>query len=159
MRGKRKRPEQRTPILKKLSKDERAKARERAKDRTKEKMMMKMIGRSQLVEEETNDHGEITKTNVSEVNRTSFEVTHCEEEIEELCKNDRFPEFVMNKKNHISNESYDIINKLNSSLPMLNHHRNQGAANSIEVPYSISTSHIFLVFKIFCLLVFNKRYL
>lgn len=42
MRGKRKRPEPRTPILKKLSKEERAKARERAKGRTMEKMMMKM---------------------------------------------------------------------------------------------------------------------
>lgn len=143
MRGKRKRPEPRTPILKKLSKDERAKARERAKDRTIEKMMMKMKGRSQLVkvvEEEVHDHGEIVKNNISEVNRSSFEATHPEEEIEE---NDRLAvcnDFVMNKKDHISNESYDIINKLNSSFPMINHHRSQGAANSIEVPCSITTS-------------------
>ncbi|XP_019096290.1 PREDICTED: transcription factor TCP18-like isoform X2 [Camelina sativa] len=91
MKGKRKRPEPRTPILKKLSKDERAKARERAKDRTIEKMMMK--GRSQsvnVVEEEVHHQGEIVKN--------------------------------------------DIINKMNSSFPMISHHRSQGAANSIEVP-------------------------
>lgn len=140
MRGKRKRPEPRTPILKKLSKDERAKARERAKDRTMEKMMMKMKGRSQLVkvvEEEAHHHGEIMKNTISEANRNSFEMSHCEDEIEKLCKNDRFAvcnEFVMNKKDHISNESYDIVNyKLNSSFPVINHHRSQGAANSIEV--------------------------
>ncbi|KAG7582445.1 Transcription factor TCP subgroup [Arabidopsis suecica] len=139
MRGKRKRPEPRTPILKKLSKDERAKARERAKDRTMEKMMMKMKGRSQLVkvvEEEAHHHGEIMKNTISEVNQNSIEMTRCEDEIEKLCKNDRFAvcnKFVMNKKDHISNESYGIVNyKLNSSFPVINHHRSQGAANSIE---------------------------
>lgn len=150
MRGKRKRPEPRTPILKKLSKDERAKARERAKDRTMAKMMMKMKGRSQLVkvvEEEVHDHGKMVKNNISEVNRSSFEATHPEEEIEELCKNDRFAvcnDFVMNKKDHISNESYDIINKFNSSFPMINHHRSQGAANSNEVPYYITDLHYYV---------------
>ncbi|CAA0382877.1 Transcription factor TCP18 [Arabidopsis thaliana] len=140
MRGKRKRPEPRTPILKKLSKEERAKARERAKGRTMEKMMMKMKGRSQLVkvvEEDAHDHGEIIKNNNrSQVNRSSFEMTHCEDKIEELCKNDRFAvcnELIMNKKDHISNESYDLVNyKPNSSFPVINHHRSQGAANSIE---------------------------
>ncbi|EOA30616.1 hypothetical protein CARUB_v10013748mg [Capsella rubella] len=148
MRGKRKRPEPRTPILKKLSKDERAKARERAKDRTMEKMMMKMKGRSQLVkvvEEGVHHQGDqIVKNDISKVNQSSFKVTHCEEDIEELGKNDRFAvcnDFVMTKKDHISNESYDIINKLNSPFP-IHHHRSQGEANSIE--HQFTELHHFL---------------
>ncbi|XP_019092502.1 PREDICTED: transcription factor TCP18 isoform X2 [Camelina sativa] len=147
MKGKRKRPEPRTPILKKLSKDERAKARERAKDRTMEKRMMKMKGRSQsvnIVEEEVHHQGEIVKNNLSEGNQSSFKVTQCVEDIEELCKNDRFAvcnDFVMNKKDHISNESYDIINRKNSSFPMISHHRSQGAANSIEQQQQFTDLH------------------
>ncbi|XP_010489907.1 PREDICTED: putative F-box protein At3g17620 [Camelina sativa] len=111
LRGKRKRPEPRTPNLKKLFKDEGAKAREREKDRTMEKMMMKMKGRSQsvkFVEEEVHDQGEIVKNNISEANQSSFKVTQCVEDIEELCKNDRFAvcnDFVMNKKDHFWNKS------------------------------------------------------
>nr|UDM55029.1 TCP transcription factor 16 [Rorippa aquatica] len=142
MRGKRKRPEPRTPILKKLSKDARAKARERAKDRTKEKMMMAMNRRSQVkvVQEKAHNLDEIIKKNKSKLNWSSFEATHCEEEIEGLCKNDHF---VMNKKDHISNESCDIINKWNSSFPMLHHHRSQGAATSIEQHHQFTDLHHF----------------
>ncbi|KAL1221595.1 Transcription factor TCP18 [Cardamine amara subsp. amara] len=140
MRGKRKRPEPRTPILKKLSKDARTKARERAKDRTREKMI-KRRSQEKVVQEEAQNLDEIIKKNKSKLNWSPFEATHCEEEIEELCKNDHF---VMNKKDHIPNESYDIINKLNSSsFPMLNHHRSQGAATSIE-HHQFTAPHHFL---------------
>ncbi|CAH8354991.1 unnamed protein product [Eruca vesicaria subsp. sativa] len=136
MRGKRKMLHPRTPILKKLSKEERVKARERAKDRTKEKMMKR---RSQVnvfdEEAHNNHHDEIVKNNKSYVYCNSFEATPCQEEIQELlCKNDGLEVcngFVVDKKGHMS-ESYDMINKMNSSFPVLNHHRSQGAASSIE---------------------------
>ncbi|CAH2053378.1 unnamed protein product [Thlaspi arvense] len=147
MRGKRKMSQPRTPILKKLSKDERAKARERAKDRTKEKMM-KRRSQEHVVEEEThNHHGEIVKNNKTSVNWSSFEATPCQDENEQLSKNDRFAvcnEFVVDNKDHISDESYDMINKLNSSFPMLNHHRSQGAATSIEQQNQFTDLHHFL---------------
>ncbi|ESQ48046.1 hypothetical protein EUTSA_v10021948mg, partial [Eutrema salsugineum] len=133
MRGKRKMSQPRTTILKKLSKDSRAKARERAKERTKEKMMKRRLQVNVVQEEAPNQYGE---NNKSDVNWSSFDqATTCEEEMEELCNNDRFAvrnEFLLNKKDHISDEAYDMINKLNSSFPMLNHHRSQGAATSIE---------------------------
>lgn len=134
-------PQPRTPILKKVSKEARAKARERAKDRTTEKMMNRRSQANVVEEESHNYHDEMTKKKKSDVDWSSFEATPCEEEIEEFCKKDRFAvcgEIVIDKKDHISDQSYDMIRKTNSSFPMLNHPRNQGAT-SIEVPYSIST--------------------
>ncbi|KAG2315866.1 hypothetical protein Bca52824_018988 [Brassica carinata] len=138
-RGKRKMLQPRTPILKKLSKDEREKARERAKDRTKEKMM-KRISQVNILDEEAHNHrDEIVKINKSHVNCKSFEATPCQEEIEELlCKNGGFA---------VCNEFE--VNKLNSSLPMPNHHRSQGTASSIDqVPYSISHLLILRVYSV-----------
>ncbi|CAN8269093.1 unnamed protein product [Cochlearia groenlandica] len=89
MRGKRKMTQPRTPILKKLSKEARAKARERAKDRTKEKMMM-MKRRSQV--------------NVVVEEEEAHDTHHDQDEIviEEIRK----------KGYNISDESYGMINKL-----------------------------------------------
>ncbi|KAG2246651.1 hypothetical protein Bca52824_086279 [Brassica carinata] len=136
MRGKR-RMSQRTPILKEMSKDARAKARERAKDRTMEKMMKRRPQVNAVEEVEAhNQLDEVVKNNNTGVNwNTTFEVTPCGENMEELCKNNRFADyndFVVNKKDHISDESYNMISKLNSSFPVLTHHRSQGVATSIE---------------------------
>ncbi|KAJ0249156.1 Transcription factor TCP18 [Hirschfeldia incana] len=121
MRGKRKMSQPRTLILKKLSKDARARARERAKDRTKEKMM-KRISQVNILDEEAHfHHDEIVKNNKSHVNCKSFEAPPCEEEIEELCKKDGFA---------VCNEF--VVNKFNSSFPMANHPRSQGTAISID---------------------------
>ena len=134
MRGKRKMLQARTPILKKLSKDERAKARERAKDRTKEKLMKRRSQVTVLDAEAHNQHDEIVKNNKSHVNCKSFEATPCQEETEELlCKNDGFA---------VCNEF--VVNKFNSSFPMPNHHRSQGTVSSIEVLYSI-ISHLLIL--------------
>ncbi|KAF8100197.1 hypothetical protein N665_0229s0027 [Sinapis alba] len=148
MRGKRK-LSQRTPILKELTKDARAKARERAKDRTMEKMMKRrpQVNAAEEVEAH-NQHDEVVKNNNNTgVNwTTSFEVTPCGENLEELCKNNRFAvynDFVVNKKDHISDESYNMISKLNSSFPMLTHHRSQGAATSIEQQEEVRDVHHF----------------
>ena len=146
---------QRTPILKEMSKDARAKARERAKDRTMEKIMKRRPQVNAVEEVEAhNQHDEVVKNNNSGFNwTTSFEVTPSGKNMEELCKNNRFAvynDIVVNKKDHISEESYNMISQLNSSFPMLTHHRSQGAATSMEVTYSISTSHISLhIFKKF----------
>ncbi|KAG2271518.1 hypothetical protein HID58_067803 [Brassica napus] len=126
VRGKRRMSQPRTPILKKLSKDARAKARERAKDRTKEKMMKRSAQVNVVVEEEVhNHHDEIVQKN----NKSNVKATPCEETIQEpLCKNDRFAvcnEIVVDRKYHISDE-------FNPSFPMLDHHRSQWAASSIE---------------------------
>ncbi|CAA7053076.1 unnamed protein product [Microthlaspi erraticum] len=134
IKGKKKMPQPRTPNLKKVSKEARAKARERAKERTKEKMMDRSSQANVVEEESHNYHDEMTKSTKSDVNWSSFEATPCVEEIEEFCKNDRFAvcgETVIDKKDHISDQSYDMIRKMNSSFPMLNHHRSQGAT-SIE---------------------------
>ncbi|XP_013585315.1 transcription factor TCP18-like [Brassica napus] len=136
MRGKRK-MSQRTPILKEMSKDARAKARERAKDRTMEKIMKRRPQVNAVEEVEAhNQHDEVVKNNNSGVNwTTSFEVTPSGKNMEELCKNNRFAvynDIVVNKKDHISEESYNMISQLNSSFPMLTHHRSQGAATSME---------------------------
>ncbi|CAN8258875.1 unnamed protein product [Cochlearia groenlandica] len=50
IRGKRKMSQRRTHILKKLCKEERAKARERAKDRTKEKMILRRSSQHQFTD-------------------------------------------------------------------------------------------------------------
>ncbi|CAN7011320.1 hypothetical protein IGI04_012042 [Brassica rapa subsp. trilocularis] len=134
MRGKRKMLQARTPILKKLSKDERAKARERAKDRTKEKLMKRRSQVTVLDAEAHNQHDEIVKNNKSHVNCKSFEATPCQEEIEELlCKNDGFA---------VCNEF--VVNKFNSSFPMPNHHRSQGTVSSIEQQRQFMDLHHFL---------------
>ncbi|KAF8097388.1 hypothetical protein N665_0290s0046 [Sinapis alba] len=131
MRGKRKMLQPRTPILKKLSKDERAKARERAKDRTKEKMMKRISQVNVLDDEAHSHHDEIVKNNKSHVNCKSFEATPCQEEIEELlCKNDGFA---------VCNEF--VVNKINSSFPMPNHHRSQGTVSSIEQRQFVDLHH------------------
>lgn len=157
MRGKRK-MSQRTPILKEMSKDARAKARERAKDRTMEKIMKRRPQVNSVEEVEAHNQRDevVKKNNNTDVNWTnSFEAMPCREDTEELCKNNRFSvynDFVVNKKDHISDESYNMISKLNSSFPVLTHHRSQGVATFMEVTYSISTSHISLhTFKIFFL--------
>lgn len=150
----------RTPILKKLSKDARAKARERAKDRTKEKMM-KRRSQVNVAEEEAHGHDETINNNKINVNWSSFEVTSCEKEIEELCKKDHFAvcnEFVMNQEDHISGQSYDMIKKLNSSFPVLNHHRSQEAATSIEVGTLSYIYELHLLILKFFLLVSNYSY-
>ncbi|KAL0899956.1 hypothetical protein Bca101_083917 [Brassica carinata] len=127
VRGKRRMSQTRTPILKKLSKDARAKARERAKDRTKEKMMKRSAQVNVVVEEEVHHYDEIV---LIKNNKGNVKATPCENKIQELlCKNDRFAvsnEFVMDKKDHISDE-------FNSSFPMLDHHHSQWAASFIEI--------------------------
>ncbi|KAG2306150.1 hypothetical protein Bca52824_025898 [Brassica carinata] len=139
VRGKRRMSQPRTPILKKLSKDARAKARERAKDRTKEKMMKRSAQVNVVVEEEVhNHHDEIV---LVKNNKSNVKATPCEDKIQELlCKNDHFPvsnEFVMDKKDHISDE-------FNSSFPMLDHHHSQWAASSIEQQRQFVDLHHFL---------------
>ncbi|CAH8302089.1 unnamed protein product [Eruca vesicaria subsp. sativa] len=126
VRGKRRMLQPRTPILKKLSKDARAKARERAKGRTKEKMMKRIAQVNVVVEGEAHKHHhEIVLKN----NKSNVKATPCEEKIQVLiCKNNRFAvnnEFVVDKKDH-------ILEQFNSSFPMLDHHRSQWAASSIE---------------------------
>ncbi|CAH8391888.1 unnamed protein product [Eruca vesicaria subsp. sativa] len=150
MRGKRN-MSQRTPMLKEISKDDRAKARERAKDRTMEKMMKKRAQVNAVEEVEAhNHHDEVVKNNNNntDVNwTTSFEATPCGENMEELCKNNRFAiynDFVVNKKDNISDESYNMISKLDPSFPMLTHHCIQGASTSIEQQYQVRDVHHFL---------------
>ncbi|KAG2315867.1 hypothetical protein Bca52824_018989 [Brassica carinata] len=85
--------------------------------------ILKKISQVNILDEEAHNHrDEIVKINKSHVNCKSFEATPCQEEIEELlCKNGGFA---------VCNEFE--VNKLNSSLPMPNHHRSQGTASSID---------------------------
>ncbi|KAJ0238358.1 Transcription factor TCP18 [Hirschfeldia incana] len=137
MRGKRK-MSQRTPILKEMSKDARAKARERAKDRTMDKIMKRrpQVNAVEDVDAHNQHDGVVKNNNNTEVNWTNaFEATPYREDIEELCKNNRFSvynDFVVNRKDHISDESYNLISKLNAPFSVLTHHRSQGVATSTE---------------------------